>query len=253
MSKARIGLVIEDDPDIRELVRAVLAQAGFDVHVAASGVAGVDAARTLDPDIITLDLGLPDIDGYEVARRIRGSSDAYIIMLTARSEELDTLIGLGSGADDYLTKPFRPRELRARVEAMLRRPRMASNAGTGSEVEVQAPDLVHNGLVLSPSARTAVVDGVELRLTRTEFDLLLALLEAGKVVRTKADLARRLRNEPYDTGSYVSDSDERTVEVHMGNLRKKLGDTIPAPLWLETVRGVGYRLAPARQATFAPA
>ena len=123
MSEARVGLVIEDDQDIRELVRAVLTQAGFDVSVAASGTEGVLAARSLNPDVITLDLGLPDIDGFEVSRQIREFSDAYIVMLTARAEELDTLIGLESGADDYLTKPFRPRELRARIAAMMRRPR----------------------------------------------------------------------------------------------------------------------------------
>ncbi len=129
MSEARVGLVIEDDQDIRELVRVVLSQAGFDVHVASTGSAGVTSARELNPDVITLDLGLPpDIDGFEVARQIRKSSDAYIIMLTARAEELDTLMGLEAGGDDYLTKPFRPpRELRARVEAMMRRPPRASS------------------------------------------------------------------------------------------------------------------------------
>lgn len=243
MSEARVGLVIEDDQDIRELVRVVLSQAGFDVHTASTGSAGVTSARELNPDVITLDLGLPDIDGFEVARQIRKSSDAYIIMLTARAEELDTLMGLEAGGDDYLTKPFRPRELRARVEAMMRRPRASSESKSAPE-EVVDPEMSHNGLAVSAGSRTAVLNGAELKLTRTEFDLLLALLETGRIVRTKADLARRLRNEPYDVGSYVSDADERAVEVHMGNLRKKLGDSIQAPRWLETVRGVGYRLAP---------
>jgi DNA-binding response OmpR family regulator len=242
MGNARVGLVIEDDHHIRDLLRAVLSQAGFQVHVAATGVAGVDAARDLDPDVITLDLGLPDIDGFEVARRIRESSDAYIVMLTASTDEIDTLLGLEAGADDYLTKPFRPRELRARVEAMMRRPRSASNAKTAALPA--GAELHHNGLAVSVAARSAVLDGTELRLTRSEFELLLALLETGRMVRSKTDLARRLRNEPYDAGSYVSDADERSVEVHMGNLRKKLGDTKEAPRWLETVRGIGYRLAP---------
>ncbi|MCW3766777.1 response regulator transcription factor [Paenarthrobacter ureafaciens] len=243
MSEARVGLVIEDDQDIRELVRVVLSQAGFDVHVASTGSAGVNSARELNPDVITLDLGLPDIDGFEVARQIRKTSDAYIIMLTARAEELDTLMGLEAGGDDYLTKPFRPRELRARVEAMMRRPRSSSDAKHAPEAA--DPEMTHNGLAVSAGSRTAVLNGSELKLTRTEFDLLVALLETGRIVRTKADLARRLRNEPYDVGSYVSDADERAVEVHMGNLRKKLGDSIQSPRWLETVRGVGYRLAPA--------
>ncbi|WP_197273498.1 MULTISPECIES: response regulator transcription factor [Micrococcaceae] len=252
MSEARVGLVIEDDHDIRELVRTVLTQAGFEVTVASTGAEGVLVAKTLNPDVITLDLGLPDIDGFEVSRQIREFSDAYIVMLTARTEELDTLIGLESGADDYLTKPFRPRELRARVAAMMRRPRSAAEATDTSAPEVSANNHVrpergnfsHNGLDLSYASRTVLVDGTEMNLTRTEFELLHALLEAGRTVRTKADLVRRLRDEDYDVGSYISESDERSVEVHMGNLRKKLGDSPQSPRWLQTVRGVGYRLAP---------
>jgi DNA-binding response OmpR family regulator len=254
MSEARVGLVIEDDQDIRELVRTVLSQAGFQVTVASSGAEGVLAAKTLNPDVITLDLGLPDIDGFEVSRQIREFSDAYIVMLTARAEELDTLIGLESGADDYLTKPFRPRELRARVAAMMRRPRAATertenpgaadaSADTGATPNGRG-NFRHNGLDLSYASRSVAVDGQELNLTRTEFELLYALLEAGRTVRTKSDLVRRLRDEDYDVGSYISEADERSVEVHMGNLRKKLGDSPQRPRWLQTVRGVGYRLAP---------
>ncbi|KQQ81483.1 two-component system response regulator [Arthrobacter sp. Leaf137] len=246
-----MGLVIEDDQDIRELVRTVLTQAGFDVTVASSGAEGVLVAKTISPDVITLDLGLPDIDGFEVSRQIREFSDAYIVMLTARTEELDTLIGLESGADDYLTKPFRPRELRARVAAMMRRPRSASEpADTPAEIPAEAGghpergNYSHNGLELSYASRTVLVDGTEMNLTRTEFELLHALLEAGRTVRTKSDLVRRLRDEDYDVGSYISEADERSVEVHMGNLRKKLGDSPQQPRWLQTVRGVGYRLAP---------
>lgn len=270
MGEARVGLVIEDDQDIRELVRTVLTQAGFEVSVAGSGVEGVAAARRLNPDVITLDLGLPDIDGFEVARQVREFSDAYIVMLTARAEELDTLIGLESGADDYLTKPFRPRELRARVAAMMRRPRGVPTApegavpagdpaavvpaagGSAVNAPADAPwtagngerNYSHNGLELSYASRTVTVDGEEMYLTRTEFELLRAILEGGRTVRTKADLVRRLREEEYDVGSYISEADERSVEVHMGNLRKKLGDSVQHPRWLQTVRGVGYRLAP---------
>jgi two-component system OmpR family response regulator len=251
MSESRVGLVIEDDHDIRELVRVVLVQAGFDVKVASSGAAGVTAAKELNPAVITLDLGLPDIDGFEVARQIREFSDAYIVMLTARAEELDTLIGLESGADDYLTKPFRPRELRARVAAMMRRPRSTSDSSAEGKAPAAAGNtgrtLTHNGLEFSYEARTVSVDGRELHLTRTEFDLLHALLEAGRMVRTKSELVRRLRDEPYDVGGYISEADERSVEVHMGNLRKKLGDSTQNPRWLQTVRGVGYRLAPAER------
>jgi two-component system OmpR family response regulator len=253
MSDARVGLVIEDDQDIRELVRTVLSQAGFDVSVASSGAEGVLVAKNLNPDVITLDLGLPDIDGFEVSRQIREFSDAYIVMLTARTEELDTLIGLESGADDYLTKPFRPRELRARIAAMMRRPRSVADpadavpadaAADAGAVHPERGNYSHNGLELSYSSRTVVVDGKEMNLTRTEFELLHALLEAGRTVRTKSDLVRRLRDEDYDVGSYISEADERSVEVHMGNLRKKLGDSPQKPRWLQTVRGVGYRLAP---------
>jgi two-component system OmpR family response regulator len=254
MSDARVGLVIEDDQDIRELVRTVLTQAGFEVTVAGSGAEGVLAAKTLMPDVITLDLGLPDIDGFEVSRQIREFSDAYIVMLTARADELDTLIGLESGADDYLTKPFRPRELRARVAAMMRRPRSVPDSAENSGAADLTVDpgrsaggrgnFSHNGLDMSYASRTVAVDGQELTLTRTEFELLHALLEAGRTVRTKSDLVRRLRDEDYDVGSYISEADERSVEVHMGNLRKKLGDSPARPRWLQTVRGVGYRLAP---------
>ncbi|KSU70437.1 two-component system response regulator [Pseudarthrobacter enclensis] len=246
-----MGLVIEDDHDIRELVRTVLTQAGFDVTVASSGAEGVLVAKNINPDVITLDLGLPDIDGFEVSRQIREFSDAYIVMLTARTEELDTLIGLESGADDYLTKPFRPRELRARVAAMMRRPRSApepadapAEAPAESNGHPERGNFSHNGLELSYASRTVLVDGREMNLTRTEFELLHALLEAGRTVRTKSDLVRRLRDEDYDVGSYISEADERSVEVHMGNLRKKLGDSPQQPRWLQTVRGVGYRLAP---------
>lgn len=252
MSDARVGLVIEDDHDIRELVRTVLTQAGFDVTVASSGAEGVLTAKTLNPDVITLDLGLPDIDGFEVSRQIREFSDAYIVMLTARTEELDTLIGLESGADDYLTKPFRPRELRARIAAMMRRPRSVPDpaevsgieASTDGQAHPERGNYSHNGLELSYASRTVTVDGAEMNLTRTEFELLHALLEAGRTVRTKSDLVRRLRDEDYDVGGYISEADERSVEVHMGNLRKKLGDSPQKPRWLQTVRGVGYRLAP---------
>ncbi|MBX7445759.1 MULTISPECIES: response regulator transcription factor [unclassified Arthrobacter] len=251
MSEARVGLVIEDDHDIRELVRTVLTQAGFEVTVASGGAEGVLLAKTLNPDVITLDLGLPDIDGFEVSRQIREFSDAYIVMLTARTEELDTLIGLESGADDYLTKPFRPRELRARVAAMMRRPRSAPDPGdvavdpaADGSAHPERGNFSHNGLELSYASRTVTVDGKEMNLTRTEFELLYALLEAGRTVRTKSDLVRRLRDEDYDVGSYISEADERSVEVHMGNLRKKLGDSPQQPRWLQTVRGVGYRLAP---------
>ncbi|UPO77636.1 MULTISPECIES: response regulator transcription factor [Arthrobacter] len=262
METQRVAVIIEDDKDIRDLLHAVLQQSGFEVHASPTGSEGVEAVRTHNPAVVTLDLGLPDIDGFEVIRQLRLFSDAYIVMLTARAEELDTLMGLEAGADDYITKPFRPRELRARISAMMRRPRKdeaapspaaapAAEVPQASVPEAAAPSadsgvFQHNGLMLDPGTRTTQLSGRDVDLTRTEFDLLQALLESGRRVRSKTDLVRRLRGEDYDTGSYISESDERTIEVHVGNVRRKLGDDSRSPRWLETVRGVGYRLAPAQ-------
>lgn len=265
MDNPRVAVIVEDDQDIRELISVILNQAGFEVHAASNGADGVEAVRTHHPDIVTLDLGLPDIDGFEVARRIRLFSDTYIVMLTGRADEMDTLLGLETGADDYLTKPFRPRELRARISAMLRRPRAAGQGAPAQgpsaailPAPVDGPPAIPggpetpaaeaavtrsiNGLVLNDGNRTAEVDGAELELTRTEFDLLHALVDGGKQVRSKSDLVRWLRGEEYDVGGYISDADERTIEVHMTNLRRKMGDNPRDPRWIKTVRGVGYRL-----------
>ncbi|MHA7175606.1 response regulator transcription factor [Arthrobacter sp. Sr24] len=132
MDSSRVAVIIEDDQDIRELITVILNQAGFEVHAENRGVDAIETIRTRNPDIITLDVGLPDIDGFEVARRVREFSDVHIIMLTGRADEIDTLAGLGSGADDYLTKPFSPRELRARVSAVLRRPRYSESSTAGA-------------------------------------------------------------------------------------------------------------------------
>ncbi|MDQ4501862.1 response regulator transcription factor [Sinomonas sp. ASV322] len=275
MEDPGLALVVEDDDDVRHLVEDVLRQAGFEVLSASTGREGAEIARREDPAIVTLDLGLPDIDGFEVLRRIRSSSDAYVVMLTAHDEESDTLLALQSGADDYLTKPFRPRELRARITAMMRRPRTTAtssaelrapsalapaNAGAAARTTAAAPpraDAVprgglpaagpfrHRGLTLDPRTRTAALAGAALDLTRTEFDLLHALLRAGGAVLTRAELVRVARGETVRDDSYVSEADARAIEVHLGNLRRKLGDDPRQPRWLVTVRGIGYRLAPA--------
>ena len=254
-----IAVVIEDDLDVRNLVSTVLTQSGFVVHAAAEGRSGVEAVREHNPTLVTLDVGLPDIDGYEVLRRIRGISDCYVIMLTAHNEEIDTLTALQSGADDFVTKPFRPRELRARIAAMLRRPRagLTSEKPTTTAVSEPAaeesaalarPDslLRHNGLVLDKDTRTVTVRDEELELTRSEFDLLHELLRSRGAVRTKGDLVRVVRGQYYRTDTYISEADERAIEVHVGNLRRKLGEDPRSPRWLMTVRGVGYRLVPRR-------
>ncbi|TFC08258.1 response regulator [Cryobacterium sp. MDB2-33-2] len=405
-SERRVAVIIEDDDDIRHLLEAVLTQAGFDAIATSNGVDGVRAVRAYDPIVTTLDVSMPGMDGLETAKRIRAFSSTYIVMLTARDEEIDTLQGLEAGADDYMTKPFRPRELRARIDAMMRRPRQAlvspsstyadapsadasddsgfpaapaeyatsehattdyAQAASAPEYaqappveyrpaaaaphyqqppvaqpttyqqapqQPQAPQyqqappaqyqqappqqaappvqyqqapppgyvpgpsgwvpapveyapaspqgwapaptpeappvaqpqasapsnalaliapqpavpdaadwMEHNGLRLSPEMRLAVLGTAELDLTRTEFDLLAALLDSKRRVRSKADLALLLRGESYVTAYYVNEADKRAVEAHMGNLRRKLGDSLTTPRWLETVRGVGYRLA----------
>jgi DNA-binding response OmpR family regulator len=277
-----IALVVEDDEDVRGLLEDVLGHAGFDVRTASTGREGAELARTEHPTVVTLDVGLPDIDGFEVLRRIRGASDAYVVMVSGRDEEPDALFALQSGADDYLTKPFRPRELRARIGAMLRRPRAGHSGHIAAPFAdprsaqtahahgwVPRPEaaprqqdpvrpypaptppqpgdrLLRNGaLALDPNTRTASVAATELELTRSEFDLLHVLLRAGGRVLTRAELVRVARGDRFRDDAYVSEADERAVEVHIGNLRRKLGDDPRAPRWLLTVRGVGYRLRPA--------
>ncbi|QCO99375.1 response regulator transcription factor [Arthrobacter sp. 24S4-2] len=255
MGDLGVAVVVEDDADVRNLLEAVLSQAGFEVYSAADGREGVEAVRDHNANVVTLDVGLPDIDGYEVLRQIRQFSDAYVVMLTGRTEEPDLLTALHSGADDYITKPFRPLELRARVAAMLRRPRPRSAQGrTPAPAPAPAPSsgggpaeesvLRHNGLALNRKTRSVIVHGDTLPLTRSEFDLLQELLRVGGAVCTKTDLVRVVRGEEDRDDTYVSESDERAVEVHIGNLRRKLHEDPQSPRWLQTVRGVGYKLTP---------
>ncbi|MFF1382183.1 response regulator transcription factor [Arthrobacter sp. NPDC058288] len=252
MSDLGVAVVIEDDDDMRNLLQAVLLQAGFEVHSATSGREGVEVVRDKHANIVTLDIGLPDIDGFEVLRRIRQFSNAYVMMLTGRTEEPDLLTALHAGADDYITKPFRPREVRARIGAMMRRPRHhpsgqeppAGAPASSTGAERQEGVLQHNGLSLNSKSRTAELAGESLELTRSEFDLLHDLLRAGGEVRSRTELVRVVRGDYYSQDTYISDSDQRAVEVHVGNLRRKLREDPESPRWLQTVRGVGYRLAP---------
>lgn len=252
MSDLGVVVVIEDDLDMRNLLKGVLLQSGFEVHTASGGREGVDVVRAIRPDVVTLDVGLPDIDGFEVLRRIRQFSNAYIVMLTGREDEKDVLAALHAGADDYITKPFRPREMRARIAAMMRRPRLqvtdddkpgpparAAPAETGNAGSI----LRHNGLDLDHRKRTASLYGTALELTRSEFDLLHEILQGAGAVLSRTELVRAIRGEQYRTDAYISDADERAIEAHMGNIRRKLRDDPDSPRWLETVRGVGYRLA----------
>ncbi|MFT4166650.1 MAG: response regulator transcription factor [Microlunatus sp.] len=273
LAPERSAVIIDDDADVRNLVAAILQQAGFTSIIASNGPEGIEAIREHQPILTTLDVSMPGIDGFEVARRIRSFSTTYVIMLSARDEEIDTLMGLDAGADDYVTKPFRPRELRARVEAMLRRVHQyesqvetsqvspaaagstptpaASAAGerpepqpdrVAADTDVEAGWLQHNELRIHPEIWECELDGQSVELTRSEFELLLSLVEGRRRVINKNELALRLRGG--QAGEYVLDADRRAVEVHMANLRRKLGDPVNSPRFIETVRGVGYRLTP---------
>ncbi|MET0929528.1 MAG: response regulator [Aeromicrobium sp.] len=355
----KLAVIIEDDADVRNLLKTVLTQSGFQTILTTNGADGIEAVRTHDPILTTLDVSMPGMDGFAAAKRIREFSATYIVMLTALDDEIDVVQGLDSGADDYLIKPFRPRELRARIETMMRRPRDRSGIGGADQSPVaaappvqapvpqatpvpvapvpapapvfdlpptydpapqappydpgpqQAPTaypqqppydpgpqqppahyppapqahpqapasyppaappahrparqpvhepapaatpaassegwLEHRGLQLNIQTRLTQVDGRGVELTRSEFDLLATLLGSGRRVRSKADLVLALRGESYVTTYYVNDADKRAVEVHMANLRRKIGDSSATPRFIETVRGVGYRLASDRE------
>ncbi|MGV9194768.1 response regulator [Microbacterium sp. MC2] len=341
------AVVIDDDAHVRGLLVTILSAAGFQTIAVDNGSDGVDAVIAHRPDITTLDVNMPGIDGFETARRIREHSDTHIMLITALSDEADAVLGFSVGADDVVVKPFRPRELRARVLAAQRRRQSAGGAvqrGVGDAPNAAAPasapgmhgpgphnpgthgpgphnpgahnpgpytpgtagnapgaagnatgtahptgtagnatgtahaagtadnptgtahptesgmppatdhttpptspnpavrGIGWNGLHLVRATHSTTVDGAAVALTRTEFDLLATILEAAPEVRSKADLVRSLHDEPGDV-TWVSDSDERSIETHITNLRRKLGDSASAPRFIETVRGVGYRAA----------
>ncbi|HLS25342.1 MAG TPA: response regulator transcription factor [Beutenbergiaceae bacterium] len=220
-------LVVDDEAPLARLVARYFERDGFEVETTGSGQEAIALARELDPGVIVLDLGLPGIDGVEVCRTVRTFSDCYIVMLTARVEEVDKLIGLSVGADDYVTKPFSPRELVARVRAMLRRPRASLDA----EGQVR-----HFGALTVDIVGREVHLGAEpVELTRTEFDVLAAL-----AVRPRMVFARRQLIEVVWGEGWVGD--ERLVDVHIGHVRRKLGDDPANPVFVRTVRGVGYRM-----------
>ena len=239
------AVIVEDDPAIRDLLIEIFESAGFTAVGTDNGTDGVAAVRTHAPRITTIDVNMPGIDGFETARRVRAISETYIVLVSARAEESDAVLGLSIGADDYVTKPFRPREFRARVEAMLRRPR-----GLAPRAEPVAPEpatlrtetlLTHRDLTVDSSTRAVRRGHDEIVLTRTEFDLLQTLLESQRRPRSKEDLALVARGDA-PGAAYVSDLDKRAIEAHVTNLRRKLGDPASEPRYIETVRGVGYRL-----------
>lgn len=217
-------LVIDDEPSIVNLVTAYLKPEGYDVYTAADGNSGLKAARAFKPDLIILDIMLPGMDGVELLSRLRRESDVYVIMLTAKTEETDKIIGLSVGADDYVTKPFSPRELVARVKAALRR--IETGAGSSGERGV----LSFQHLRMDVGARKVSVDEHPIELTAVEFDLLKALAENRGRVLSREQLLEKVWG-----GEYFGEI--RVVDVHLGHVRQKLGreDLIA------TVRGVGYR------------
>ena len=219
VAAARV-LVVDDEEPIRDLVSRYLAREGLGVLTAADGDDALETVRRERPDVVVLDLNLPGLAGLEVCRRLRVFSDAYVLMLTARGEEIDRVVGLSVGADDYLVKPFSPRELAARVQALLRRPRYSHAA-------------VPAGLELDVRRRRVAVDGRAVELTPIEFALLAAVARDPGVVRTRDELL----GEVWD-GGY----DDHLLDVHFGNLRRKLTDNPAHPRFIETVRGVGFRL-----------
>jgi len=223
-------LVVEDETSIASFVALYLKNAGYRVQTAGTGQDALDALNRDRPDLVVLDLMLPDIDGIEVCRRIRRGSDLPILMLTARDEDVDKIIGLEVGADDYLTKPFNPRELVARVKSILRR-------AVPERREPQERQLKHGSLDIDAGRREVRVDGKEVQLAPKEFDLLWELLDHRGLVLTRDQLLERV-------WGYTFAGDTRTVDVHVRQLRRKLGDASP----IVTVWGVGYKVAPARDA-----
>jgi len=216
-------LVVDDEQSILDLVTAYLRQEGYEVYTAMDGPGGLQAAHVFKPDLIVLDVMLPGMDGIEVLTRLRRESDVYVIMLTARSEETDKIIGLSVGADDYLTKPFSPRELVARVKAALRRLR----GGTGA---LDSTTLAFRHIRLDTGRRQVWVDDEPVELTSTEFDLLKTLVEHRGLVLSREQLLQQV-------WGYDFYGEERVVDVHIGHIRQKLG----AGRFIVTVRGVGYR------------
>ncbi|MDR7380604.1 response regulator transcription factor [Promicromonospora iranensis] len=249
-----IVVVVEDDEDVRALIEVTLQQAGFTVHTATTGAQGVALVRIHEPVVTTVDVSLPDIDGFEVVRRLRTFSDTVVVMLTGRADEPDTLMGLEAGADEYVTKPFRPRELRARVEALLRHagryaapfPAPAPAPAPAPEQPAEsAPGATAGCLEVDIARRTVRLGGELVQLTRTEFDLLAVLHGAHGRTVAKGDLAAMLWPDQHRYGGRVTEADHRTVEVHVANVRRKLGDSPRSPRFIHTVRGLGYRFAAA--------
>lgn len=219
-------LVVDDEPELRQMLHRYLEAEGFEVAETADGDAALSKIRRAPPDLVVLDVGLPGSDGFMVLQQIRRLSEVPVIMLTARSEEVDRVVGLTIGADDYITKPFSPRELVARIRAVLRR-EARGRPDTGETLEF-------GDISIDLASRQVDVDGNNLELSALEFDLLAALASVPGRVFTRAQLLERVWGWDYY-------GPERVVDVHIGNIRKILGDDAGDPRFIATVRGVGYR------------
>ena len=228
-------LVVDDEVPLAGVVASYLVREGFVVDQAHDGPSAVAAAHAASPDLVVLDVMLPGFDGIEVCRQVRTFSDAYVIMLTARDREMDKVVALSTGADDYLVKPFSPRELIARVRAMLRRPR-GQAAVPGGAARGRTGVLTFADLTVDPQARLVSRAGVPIAVTRTEFDLLAVLVATPRAVLSR----RQLTDEVWGPDWY---GDDQIVDVHIGHLRRKLGDDAAHPRYVRTVRGVGYGMA----------
>jgi DNA-binding response OmpR family regulator len=222
-------LVIEDTPDVRGLIEGVLRAQRYDVEAVADGETGLERVSAWDPDVVILDIGLPGIDGVEVCRRLRATSDAFVVMLTGRDDEVDKIVGLTVGADDYVTKPFSPRELTARVQALLRRRRVAAVVPSAD------PTRRIGALTVDPVGHEVRIDGELVELTAREFALLDVLSAEPNVAFTRARLLTRVWGENWF-------GDDHVVDAHISNLRRKIEPASGAQRYVRTVRGVGYRM-----------
>jgi DNA-binding response OmpR family regulator len=225
-------LVVDDEAGIREVLRAYLSDAGFGVLEAATGADALHLATTEDPALVLLDIGLPDLDGLEVLRRLRTTSDVYVVLVTARTEEVDKIVGLGVGADDYVTKPFSPREVVARVKAAVRRLGRGSPEPAGDPLRME-----FDRVLIDRGRREIEVDGRPVTLTTLDFDLLAALAASPGRVFSRVQLLEHV-------WGYDFFGDERVVDVHIRAMRKALGDDAAAPWIIGTIRGVGYKFLP---------
>ncbi len=247
VTAAHSVLVVDDDDDVRFLVAATLRGAGHDVSEASSGAAAIESVRAQSPDLVTLDLGLPDMDGTSVCRAIRQFSDAYIIMVTGRTDEMDRLLGLDLGADDYINKPFSPQELRARSAALLRRPRTPRHAGdpTGTAGRSAAavppadaqPEVIDagHGLVVVPDRGLALLNSVPLPLTPVEVQILAVLAREPGRRWDRRDLVKAVWTDDFGESHFL-------LDVHIGNVRRKLRKLGGRREWIRSVEGVAYQL-----------